>query len=310
MKNWCRMVVMSLVGYACSTGVRTTPSGLEYKLIKEGKNDVAPDGSYLVLNMSYQDENDSVWVNTVEEGFPMLILKQDSIWRRRRGTLEEVFSDLRKGDSVQFAVTARQLYVQTWRRPLPPEIPGGMKITFFVGVSDVLDKQGAGEYQYALSLKTRKKELKEQRQRIEEEGKLIDQYLEKNGLTAETTDSGLRYRILEPGQGDFPVIGQKVKVAYVGRVLGGPYFDTSDKKLAEELGIYNPGREPYKPFEFVVGTREVIRGWDEGVMRLKVGGKATLYIPSPLAYGASEKSKEIKANSILIFELSLLEILE
>src|ERR1035437_9404932 len=87
-----------------------------------------------------------------------------------------------------------------------------------------------------------------------------------------TTASGLKYIDVVVGKGASPVAGKQVKVHYTGTLENGKKFDSSlDRK---------------EPFSFLIGLGQVIKGWDEGVMTMKVGGKRKLIIPSALGYGA------------------------
>ncbi|NBO63479.1 MAG: DUF4440 domain-containing protein [Acidobacteria bacterium] len=107
------------------------------------------------------------------------------------------------------------------------------------------------------------------------------------------TSSGLRYEDLSPGSGVSPVTGQTVVVHYTGTLLDGTKFDSS--------------RDRNQPFEFKIGTGQVIRGWDEGVMSMMLLGKRKLIIPPSLGYG-SRNLGVIPPNSTLIFEVELLEV--
>jgi FKBP-type peptidyl-prolyl cis-trans isomerase len=105
------------------------------------------------------------------------------------------------------------------------------------------------------------------------------------------TPSGLTYWDIKQGTGPVAVAGHKVKVDYTGWLTNGKKFDSS----------VGSG----KPFEFTLGAGEVIKGWDEGVAGMKVGGMRQLKIPSDLAYGASGYPPIIPANSTLIFDVTL-----
>jgi len=99
---------------------------------------------------------------------------------------------------------------------------------------------------------------------------------------------------LAPGKGPAAKTGDTVKVHYTGTLLSGKKFDSSlDRK---------------EPFEFKLGAGEVIKGWDEGVVGMKVGGKRKLTIPSDLAYGKQGRPPTIPPNSPLVFEIELVEI--
>lgn len=109
-----------------------------------------------------------------------------------------------------------------------------------------------------------------------------------------TTDSGLQYHDLKTGDGASPTKGQKVTVHYSGWLTNGKAFDSSKKRN--------------KPFTFELGKRKVIRGWEEGVATMKVGGLRQLKVPSALGYGAVGSPPVIPKNATLIFEVELLEI--
>jgi len=293
---------------ACNSTVeKTTPSGLTYTVVKQGEGQPVEDGNFLLLNMIYKDGSDSVWVDTKERGVPMVIMKQDSVWKNSEGSIEQVFLDLKPGDSVQFSVKANDLFQNTWKAPIPEGVdPEGM-FKFVIGVDKSMNQQELRTWQQEMMAKQQKIQAEKAAEQLSKDVETIDSYLAENGIEAEKTDSGLRYVITEEGNGKKAEKGDVVEVNYVGKVLNGPYFDTSIESVAKEQGLYKEQRE-YKPFELTLGTGGVIKGWDEGLTYLTEGAKATLYIPSPLAYGPRARSAEIGPNSILVFDVELVSV--
>ncbi|GAB4451250.1 MAG: hypothetical protein OHK0029_00080 [Armatimonadaceae bacterium] len=109
-----------------------------------------------------------------------------------------------------------------------------------------------------------------------------------------TTESGLQYEDLTEGTGESPKPGDQVTVHYTGTLEDGTKFDSS--------------RDRATPFVFPIGTGRVIKGWDEGVMSMKVGGKRKLVIPPDLGYGARGAGGVIPPNATLIFDVELLGV--
>lgn len=114
-------------------------------------------------------------------------------------------------------------------------------------------------------------------------------------MSQTTTPSGLIYDDITVGSGDAAALGQTVSVHYTGWLTDGTKFDSS--------------KDRSEPFEFPLGAGYVIRGWDEGVQGMRVGGVRKLTIPPELGYGARGAGGVIPPNATLTFEVELLEIL-
>ena len=109
-----------------------------------------------------------------------------------------------------------------------------------------------------------------------------------------TTDSGLMYEDIEVGTGALPTKGQAVTVHYTGTLENGEKFDSS--------------RDRNRPFSFTIGVGQVIKGWDEGVSTMRVGGRRKLVIPPDLGYGARGAGGVIPPNATLIFDVELIRV--
>ncbi|WOD40530.1 FKBP-type peptidyl-prolyl cis-trans isomerase [Nodosilinea sp. E11] len=112
--------------------------------------------------------------------------------------------------------------------------------------------------------------------------------------TLVTTDSGLQYVDVVEGTGAMPQAGQRVTVHYTGTLEDGTKFDSS--------------RDRGRPFSFQIGVGQVIKGWDEGVGTMRVGGQRKLVIPAELGYGSRGAGGVIPPNATLLFDVELLRI--
>ena len=108
------------------------------------------------------------------------------------------------------------------------------------------------------------------------------------------TESGLRYKVIQKGNGAKPTSGQMVSVHYKGQLPDGTVFDSSYKRN--------------QPIDFQVGIGQVIPGWDEGIMLLEVGDKARLVIPSDLGYGNRGAGGVIPPDATLVFDVELVAV--
>ncbi len=111
-------------------------------------------------------------------------------------------------------------------------------------------------------------------------------------MSQTTTASGLVIEDVVVGEGDEACAGQRVSVHYTGWLTNGSKFDSS--------------KDRNEPFEFALGARHVIAGWDEGVQGMKIGGTRKLTIPPELGYGARGAGGVIPPNATLVFEVELL----
>ncbi|MEL4455070.1 peptidylprolyl isomerase [Lutimonas vermicola] len=131
-------------------------------------------------------------------------------------------------------------------------------------------------------------------QRIAEAKAKMDAELDKIAAGFEKTDSGLRYKVLQKGNGAEATKGKNISVHYKGQLTDGTVFDSSYQRK--------------QPIDFQVGVGQVIKGWDEGLQLLQVGDKARLVIPSHLAYGSQGAGGVIPPDATLIFDVELMDV--
>lgn len=310
-RNFSYFIIMFTASlFSCNSdgGFKTTESGIKYKYITQGEGPEPKNGEILKLHLSYQDENNKELFTTTSEAGPVPIVYDSSF--SKNGSLEEIFSMIREGDSLEFQIPAKVVFEKTFRTQIPDSISAEGNLTFQLKLIEVVSVDDYLAEQYENFYQQRKESLESSADQMTEDINTIEGYLDEQDLQADTTKLGSRFIILEEGEGAYPSKGDQVRISYSGRVLNGPFFDSSIKEIAEEHGFYDESREPYGPIEFTLGRGEVIFGWDEGIEHLREGEKARLFIPSPLAYGPQEVNDVIKANSILVFDVELVEIIE
>jgi peptidyl-prolyl cis-trans isomerase A (cyclophilin A) len=130
--------------------------------------------------------------------------------------------------------------------------------------------------------------------RKEQARKQADQEIDEIAMGFDKTESGLRYKIINQGDGVQAEKGKTVSVHYKGMLPNGKVFDSSyDRK---------------QPIDFALGMGQVIAGWDEGIQLLKVGDKARLVVPSHMAYGSAGAGGVIPPNATLVFDVELVAV--
>jgi len=133
----------------------------------------------------------------------------------------------------------------------------------------------------------------------EEEKDTIKPIQEVQSMTKQTMPSGLEFEILQEGSGESPQQGQQVTVHYTG------WLRNDDGSLGDK---FDSSIDRGEPFTFPIGAGYVIKGWDEGVMGMKVGEKRRLIIPAELGYGSRGAGGVIPPNATLVFDVELLKV--
>lgn len=262
-------------------GFMETPNGLLYKFERKSKSDkVAKVGDLAMLHVEFW-MGDSLMFNTkrinANQTVPEFIKDP-----KHRGDVYEGIAMMKPGEVAIFKTTLAEMAANT-NTTIPPTIKNGKYATWRIEMVD---------------LKTKKDIQEEEGKLAKEDEKQILEYLKRNKLKGEKLNEGVYIVTHEQGSGNHPEKGDKVTVNYTGKLLNGTVFDSN----------VDPKFNHVSPFSFAVGTSSVIKGWDAALLQMKKGQKVTVLIPSALAYGKNSPSPDIPANSIMIFDIDLLEI--
>lgn len=270
------MIGVAMLITACNNdGFKKTESGIQYKKHITDENATQVQEGNIMLIQFAMGKKDSLMQEASPE-FPIMLIKD-----QYTPAFYEVLSMLKEGDSMTAIMKPIEFYGDS--SGIPPFFGENELLYFHIKLNKTMSKE---DYEAAEKAKIEA--------RFEEEKALLQEYLTNNNLVGNTTESGLIIVTVQEGKGATPAAGQTVKVNYTGYLLDGTKFDSSLDRNT--------------PFEFPLGMSRVIRGWDEGVAAMKVGGKAKLLIPSSLAYGSRDMGV-IPPNSPLVFDVELLEIL-
>lgn len=303
MKNLLLITVALILASCGGSQSFTAENGTVVNYLKKG-TDASPSDSlisYFVLK--YETANGKVlFESTMDAPAPV---KLDSNFLKNEGDFFEILGNMKVGDSIACEMTASQLFLDNFKGRLPDSVDAADMIK----ISASFLEQVSLEVYQQKSIEVRKEQTLATLDpaQMATDIEIIDAYLSENDFEAQKTDAGVRYVINEQGNGPKPQLGQTVKVHYAGRMLTGEYFDTSMEEVAKAQGLYNAGRQ-YEPYPIQIWNSSVISGWHDGMAQLNEGTKATLYIPSPMAYGPSARSEIIKANSVLVFDVEIVEV--
>ncbi len=267
-------------------GYEQTEAGTYYKFYQKNDTGLSPVvGDLVAIQFQFISDKDCVFVDSKimsRSGKGIELLVQEPAFA---GGVQESLMMMRKGDSASFRFSADSLFAKFFEDQRPEFIDSGSIVNFVVKLDTVIPK--------AEVEKMRAEYMAEMKRMEDEELAKIEAYVADNNVTAEPTQTGLYYVETKKGNGNKPAPGDKIKVHYTGKFVDGTVFDSSVDRG--------------EPFEFMLGARQVIPGWDEGLSYMSVGGKAQLIIPSAMGYGAQPGGR-IPPFTPLVFDVELLAI--
>src|SRR5205809_2910932 len=206
------VLAAAVICTACSKD-RKAPNGYTVTVIREGKGDFAKPGQYLVMNMLYKDSKDSVWMDTKTRGIPVIIPVADTTEIKNEKGLESAFRVLKKGDSVRLNTNVKDFYAST-RREVTGDLNPDMILSFFFGVTDVVEREGFEKLVNEIQGREAEKGRVKQIEQVGKDSVAIDEYLAKNNINAQRATQGIRYVLHKEGKGEKPTVENTLRLTY------------------------------------------------------------------------------------------------
>jgi FKBP-type peptidyl-prolyl cis-trans isomerase FkpA len=300
------ILAASIILGACNNiDFRKTSVGIPYKVFSSNKGD-SVHINYFVKYQVIQKIKDSVIYNTYwdvpfyEQVQP---INRKLTYTDIRGNVMEILPKVKTGDSIYIVQSTDSMLKENAQL----EFKKGQELVTTIRVVDVFKnvedattaqmKDNEPKIKAAIQKatedeKTNLAQFKADsglQKQVQKDDQIIENYLRAHNIQAQKTDWGVYVQVLNPGTGPKPTIGKFVNVKYAGSHFNGEEFDS---------GV----------FPLQIGTPGAVKGFENGVMQLGQGGKAKIFIPSTLAYGAGGRTPTIQPNENLIFDIEVLEV--
>lgn len=277
-------VMGGLVAGCGNYDYKKTKDGLMYKIVQNGKGETIKPGQYLKVYIS-NSIHDSILNSNY--GHIAAYGMYDTTAKNNYSFID-FLGEMKVGDSAVFLQSVDSLQKKGMLQ-YNDVFKKGATITGTVKILKVLANETEVNADYAAEMENEKKK----------EIAALEAYLKEKNITNVTkTPGGVFVAIEQQGTGAQADSGMQVSVNYTGYLKNGNKFDSNTDTAFKHV----------QPFEFVVGTRGVIQGWDEGIKLFKEGGKGKLYVPAMLAYGQQSQGEKMPAFSDLIFDIELLSV--
>ena len=292
------MVLTIAVKANAQTEMQHTPKGALYQVFTHNTGDKIKVNDVITFQFIEKTDKDSVLRSTYQAG---QLAQVQVVAPQSVGDMMEIFPLLALKDSVLVKVPTDSIFAGHEDKRPPFFLKGSyinftLKIEKVQSLNDAIAERNAAQAEQKAMIEKMKASEKTD----------ADKYIADHKLVLKTTASGLKYVITQPSKGLKPLKGDTLLVNYAGRTLDGKLFDSSIEEVAKAGGLQQPGRT-YEPIQVIVGTGGVIQGWDEGLLLLNEGSKATFVIPSTLGYG-EQGSGDIRPYSTMVFDIELVKV--
>ena len=276
---------------------RTKEAGNEYKIIPAKGGKLITKGNTMEISMVVKYK-DSLLFSTADAGMAQFAPYDTS---KFPPIYKEIFSTVHVGDSIVVKSLTDSIMKKGQGAPFMRK--GEYIIQTFKILNSYTSQADADKARTAAMAVAEKLTKEKETKQIARDDKTLQDYFEKNHIKAEKAPLGTYVEIINQGTGENIDTAHVVSVNYTGRTMDGKMFDSntdSSKKHVEPIFV-NMTNDPSM-------GQKVIAGWNDGLGLLKKGAQAKFYIPSSLAYGTRERP-EIPANSILVFDINVVDIL-
>ena len=300
MKKLVIVLGLAVTGLAGCKNFEKGEGDMLYKIHTDKSGETIKEGDFVAFKAIEKTEGDSVLYSSYDYDRPSLLVKEKSVFK---GDLFAALGMLSEGDSATFKINIDSM-VQKMGRPQPSDttkkyLVYTIKIDKVIPKGKLTDSLFRGKID--AFLKTEMDQAKTG------EANKVKAYVSAKSLKPTVTATGLNYVVTTQGSGPKANPGDTVLVNYTGMFLSGKVFDSSLAEVAKKNGTFNPQR-PYEPLKLPVGMNGSIAGFEEGLMLLPKGAKATLILPSSLAYG-EQGNQGIPPFTPLIFEVDVVNII-
>ncbi|MGN6494780.1 MAG: FKBP-type peptidyl-prolyl cis-trans isomerase [Agriterribacter sp.] len=293
--GYLSIIVLALGLAACGSGGSGTykkmKDGAEYKIISDGKGQVAKYGDVMKFRMArmYKDS-----VLGGEQG-PKPPQYQPIDTAELPKEFYEIFSKVRSGDSIVIRILTDSAFKNSIGM-MPKEFKKGEYLLTTIKVVGIVAKDKAqADFEQEIKTFREQDSIRAIGQKVRDD-EAIQAYLAKNNIKAQKTEAGTYYEIQQAG-GEPAKEGQSISVKYTGTLLDGTVFDSNVDSSFNHT----------EPYTFTIGRGGSIKGFDDGLRNFGKGAKGRIFIPSVLGYGSQGQGK-LKPNSNLIFQVEVLDV--
>jgi len=288
MRNLFLCFLVALTAFSCSQsdypGYDLSENGLNYRIVDDQDGLQVAVGDFINVRIQYKTMSDSVFFDSDQEIVPVWIPVNKPSFR---GDIMEGLAMLSVGDSASFVVRADTFFRMTiGALSFPSFLEKDSMMYVNLRVLEVKTQSEFAQEKQILAQEVEKQfaELKEK--------EMLDlkYYLKINNITQTPTESGLIFIPVKVGSGPRLITGQTVRCHYTGTLIDGQIFDSSVGK---------------NPLEVVVGSPDLIDGFNEALTMMSVGSQATVIMPSKIGFGRSEIDSPIPPYATVIFDITV-----